>query len=138
MPSRTVDYRVTATLVGTIEGQGGREGINGLPIPIRVTGGWDAPSYNVDWQSVFREAAKDPERLKSMPKDLQQAAKGFGINLPGLPGGGNLPDALRGIPGLGGSPPPPAPANPPRQGGAAPQQPAKPDQKDALRNLLGR
>jgi AsmA protein len=131
MPPRTVDYRVTATLVGSLEGQGGREGINGLPIPIRVTGGWDSPSYNVDWKSVFAEAAKDPARLKSMPKDLQEAAKGFGIQLPGLPGGGKLPDLRNVLPGAGG-----AQSQPPPAGGAQP--PEKPDIGKSLRGLIGR
>lgn len=92
MPPRTIAYGLTATLVGTTQGQGGKDGITGLAIPVRVTGSWDAPAYNVDWQAVFLDAAKDPERLKSMPKDLLQAAKGVGVSLPGLPDTGKLPD----------------------------------------------
>jgi len=136
MPPRTLDYGVTATLVSTLEGQGGKDGINGLPIPIKVKGSWDAPSYDVDWQAVFREAAKDPERLKSMPRDLQNAAKGLGVDLPGIPGGDALPDVLRnvpGIPGLPGATPATPPAGAPGTGTAAPPDPAR-----QLRNLFGR
>lgn len=133
MPPRTLDYNVTATLVGSLEGQGGREGINGIPIPIKVRGSWDAPSYEPDWQAVFREAAKDPERLKSMPRDLQNAAKGLGINLPGIPGADALPGVLRNVPGVPGLPGA-TPSTPPSGGDA----PAAPDPARQLRNLFGR
>ena len=132
MPPRTIDYNLTATLVATLEGQGGKDGLNGLPIPIRVTGSWDAPAYNVDWQGVFREAAKDPERLKSLPTNLQQTAKGFGVNIPALPNAGKLPDVLQAIPGIAGSA---KPSSPEEKDGEAT---SKPDVGQTLRNILGR
>jgi len=139
MPPRTIDYRATATLVSTLLGQGGREGISGLPIPIRVTGGWDAPSYDVDWKSVFLEAAKDPTRVASMPKDLLQAATGLGIPFPGLPGVGTAKDILRVIPGVGGGATTPPPASPPPPQGGATQQPSQTqDPAKTLRGLFGR
>ncbi|MCZ6522961.1 MAG: hypothetical protein O7A68_03725, partial [Alphaproteobacteria bacterium] len=58
-------------------------------IPIHVTGTWDHPSYNVDWASVFTQAALDPERIANMPADLMGLAEGLGIplKLPTLPSG---------------------------------------------------
>ncbi len=101
MPPRTVDYKVVAKLVGTLKGQGGQKALSGLPIPVSVTGPWSNPKYGVDWASVFSEAAMDPARLKAMPANLREAAKGFGVKLPipALPGAGALPGLLKAIPG---------------------------------------
>ena len=70
--------------------------------------------------------AKDPQRLKSMSNDLRQAAKGFGINVPGVPGTGKLPGIMRAIPGL----PPDANRSQPENSPAGGEK--------LLRSLLGR
>jgi AsmA protein len=64
LPARTLDYSITATLSPTSGGRGRGDALAGLPIPIRVTGPWAGPQYRIDWESVLREAAMDPERLK--------------------------------------------------------------------------
>ena len=109
MPPQTVDYGVEAKLVASLEGQGGDDSLAGLPIPIRIEGTWADPSYDVDWESVFQEAALDPSRLANMPDNLKDAAKGFGVDLSipgGLPGaeglGEGLGETLQGITGGGG------------------------------------
>ncbi len=84
MPPQTVDYEVVATLVASLKGQGGTDALAGIPIPVRVTGTWQKPDYNVDWDSVFKNIAADPARLANMPKDLLGAAQNLGIALPGL------------------------------------------------------
>lgn len=124
LPSRTVDYAVEAKLVPTIQGQGGTDSLAGLPIPIKVTGPWSSLSYKIDWTSVFREMAADPERLKRLPSDLSKAAKDLGISLP-IPGGtgpGSPGGILKQIPGLPQAPPvpPSAPGNTQRPSPALP------------------
>ena len=123
MPPQTIDYAVEAKLVATLEGQGGTDALAGLPIPIKVTGPWSAPSYQVDWAGVFRTMASDPARLKALPGDLSNAAKGFGVPLP-LPGGTGSGTSLPGnlmkqIPGM---PQAPAPSAQPAAPGAAQQK----------------
>jgi AsmA protein len=99
MPPRTVDYAVEAKLVGTLKGQGGKDALAGIPIPIRVTGSWDQPKYIVDWDAAIREIASDPARLANLPGDLSAKAKALGIALPGS--GGKTGDILKGITGGG-------------------------------------
>jgi AsmA protein len=88
LPPQQVDYLVTAKLVASVKGQGGSDALAGLPIPIKVKGPWSNVGYGVDWKSVLSKAALDPERLKNMPTDLRESAKGFGVELPalGIPG----------------------------------------------------
>ena len=104
LPPRTLDYGLEAKLVASLEGQGGDKALAGLPIPIRAKGPWDNLSYEVDWASVFRAAALDPTRLQNMPGELQDMAKGLGVDLPipDVTGGGAVGGILKALPGLGG------------------------------------
>ena len=120
MPPQTIDYMLEAKLVASTEGQGGQDALAGLPIPVKITGSWSNPKYDIDWKSVFTEMAKDPSRMKNLPGDLGKAAKNFGVNLPGASGaggaggagGGSLP-SIPGMPQGGGAPPAPAPGGQP-------------------------
>ncbi|GMQ76783.1 MAG: AsmA family protein [Gammaproteobacteria bacterium] len=60
LSAETVDYRVKATLVKTLEGQGGEElkDLVGIPIPIRVTGSFAEPQYALDTQALAEALAK--------------------------------------------------------------------------------
>ncbi|MDP6390526.1 MAG: AsmA family protein [Alphaproteobacteria bacterium] len=84
MPPRTVDYTVEAKIVASLKGQGGGSGFVGLPIPVKITGLWDDPSYGVDWKSVLLNASTDPSRIANLPDNLVTMGKGMGIKIPGL------------------------------------------------------
>lgn len=105
LPPRTVDYRVTAKLVASLEGQGGNQALAGLPIPILVRGPWHAVDPEIQWEGVLQDALADPERLKNMPADMLKAATGLGVDLPvdALREGGDVGGLLQEIlPGAGG------------------------------------
>jgi AsmA protein len=93
LPPRTVDYGAEFTLVASTEGQGGDAALAGLPIPVRITGPWADPSYNVDWASALTAAALDPARLAAMPDSMLDAAAGLGVD---LGGSGGILDAVIG------------------------------------------
>ena len=86
LPQRTVTYNLTAELVATLEGQGRKDSLSGLPIPIEIDGPWDGVSYKVNWGQVFGDLAADPTRLQNLPQNLRDAGSDFGVNLsvPGL------------------------------------------------------
>ncbi|MCO6442217.1 MAG: AsmA family protein [Nitrococcus mobilis] len=54
---QSVDYRLTAKIVGTLKGQGGQdlEQLRGMPIPLRFTGKLSDPSLSVDLAGLFKE-----------------------------------------------------------------------------------
>jgi len=58
--AETVDYRVAATIVKTLKGQGGEElkDLVGIPIPIRVTGKVADPTYALDTDALAEALAK--------------------------------------------------------------------------------
>jgi uncharacterized protein involved in outer membrane biogenesis len=105
LPPRTLDYDITAKLVGSLEGQGGQRALAGLPIPIAVRGPWHALSYDIDWTGVLQEAVADPARIMDMPETMKQTAANLGIDIPipELPGAGALPDIIKALPGLPGT-----------------------------------
>ena len=102
MPPRTIDYKTEAKLVGTLQGQGGKDALAGLPIPIAVKGSWDSPSVTVDWKDVLTAAARDPQRLANMPSELRNLGNSLGVKLP-LPSTGAAGEVLKMIPGMPGA-----------------------------------
>ncbi len=82
MPPRKVDYLVEAKLVGTTEGQGGKDKLKGLPIPVRITGPWHDISFKPDFQAALLGVATDPTNLK------ESLGGGLGGALEILTGGG--------------------------------------------------
>ena len=55
-----IDYRAKAAVVGSAEGQGGREldQLRGLSVPVRIAGPFDALKYEIDSQAVATATAK--------------------------------------------------------------------------------
>ena len=60
LPAETMDYRIQATVVTTLKGEGGEElkDLVGIPIPIHVTGSFDDPRYALDTQALAEALAK--------------------------------------------------------------------------------
>ena len=60
LPAETMDYRVQATVVTTLKGEGGEElkDLVGIPIPIHVTGSFADPRYALDTQALAEALAK--------------------------------------------------------------------------------
>lgn len=67
-----LDYRIDATVVGTIEGQGGKElaDLGGTTIPVKVGGTFDKPSFRPDIESIAKARAK-----KELQKQLDKHAE---------------------------------------------------------------
>lgn len=86
--SERIDYRAKASVVGSAEGQGGREldQLRGLSVPVRIVGTFNALKYEIDYRAVAAEMAKS--RVKER---LQER---LGVK-PGQ--GGGLEDKLRGL-----------------------------------------
>ena len=86
-----VDYRAKAAVVGTAEGQGGKElaQLRGLSVPVRIVGPFDALKYEIDYRALATETAK--ERLK---EKLQER---LGVKPSQGGAGGSLEDKLRGL-----------------------------------------
>ncbi len=85
LPPRTVDYTVTPKLVQTLEGQGGASDLQGVAVPIKVSGPWSDISYKPDLEGALKEQLKDPgaviEKL-----DSEEGVKGL---IEGLKPGGS-------------------------------------------------
>ena len=113
LPPRTLDYKVTPKAVASLEGQGGRQDLAGVMVPVLIQGPWDDLSYKPDLAGLVKQQL-DPGKLLE----------------------GKLPGGLP-LPGLGGSSAAPAPSP---GGTALPSQPASPlgGASDALKGLLGK
>jgi AsmA protein len=91
LPPRTINYRAVPTLVGSLQGQGGKDGLTGLDVPLLITGPWSKISVTPDLAGALDSALKNPEALKqnlkgikdtignlNSPKDIGRALLGGG------------------------------------------------------------
>lgn len=71
----TLDYRVQASVVGTSQGQGGKdlEQLKGLTVPVRIKGTFDKPTYALDYSAMLKDSTK--AKLEEQKKQLQDKAK---------------------------------------------------------------
>jgi len=69
-----LNYVAKATVVATSKGQGGAEldHLAGLTIPVKLTGAFDSPKYEIDYGAVASQAAKAKatEKVQEKLKDL--------------------------------------------------------------------
>jgi AsmA protein len=79
LPAETVDYRVKATLVKTLKGQGGEDldDLVGIPIPIHVTGNAADPKYALDTEALAEALAKSKVQDVIDEKVGDDAVKGL-------------------------------------------------------------
>ena len=82
LPKDAVDYTVTAFIVGTLQGQGGKElqELKGFPIPIRFSGSLSEPSIGLDLQKILTEKVKAEAQAK-LEEKTQELEKKLGETL---------------------------------------------------------
>jgi len=94
-----LDYTVKASIVGTSQGQGGRDlqDLRGVTIPVRVTGPLASPSYKLDFAGMVTDTAK--KQVEQIVTDQLQQRLGGGAakGTTEAPKGGALKDTLRGL-----------------------------------------
>ena len=71
MPQRTIDYTVKPKVVASLEGQQGDAAEPGIEVPVRVSGSWDAPKYQVDLKGMLSDPNKTVETVKEIGKKLK-------------------------------------------------------------------
>jgi len=71
----SMDYVAKATVVGSLEGQGGKESaqLKGVTVPVRITGPFDALKYKVDVGALATESAK--AALTERKTEVKEKAK---------------------------------------------------------------
>ncbi|HER34347.1 MAG: AsmA family protein [Halothiobacillaceae bacterium] len=91
LPRDTIDYRLTATVVNTATGQGGKQldRLKQVPVPIRIEGALADPSISLDLESLAKDAAKSKakeridkeldERLGDDAAPVKELLKGLGL-----------------------------------------------------------
>ncbi len=69
-----IDYRLTAKIVGTLEGQGGKEmeELKGIPIPVRITGSLAEPKPTVDARALVKALAQ--EKIEQKKQEVMERA----------------------------------------------------------------
>jgi AsmA protein len=79
--SEALDYRINATLVDTLEGRGE---LTGRPIPVRISGTFDAPKVGVDLKQVLEQEVRQKVEEKVQEKVQEQLQDKVQDKLKGL------------------------------------------------------
>ena len=71
----SMDYVAKATVVGSLEGQGGKElsQLKGVTVPVRISGPFDGLKYSLDTKSLVTESAK--AKVEEKKQELKEKAK---------------------------------------------------------------
>ena len=80
LPGRTVDYTVKPKIVASLEGQQGAQGLNGLEIPVRISGPWSGVKYEPDLGGVLKDPNKALEAVKEIGKQFKGKNAGQIVN----------------------------------------------------------
>jgi AsmA protein len=78
-----MNYLAKATLAKTLEGQGGRDSVGGITVPVRVSGPFSDLKYTLDFGAMVSEVAKQKveakkEEIKTKVQDkLKDSLKGL-------------------------------------------------------------
>jgi len=74
--ARRLDYTVKATIVSTLEGQGGAElqALRGQTVPVKLSGPFDAITWRIDFGAMLKEAAqaKLDEKREALKEDAKR------------------------------------------------------------------
>lgn len=74
----SMNYVAKATVVGSLEGQGGADTLKGITVPVRVSGPFDALKYSLDFNALVGEAAKAKieQKKEEVKSKLEEQLKG--------------------------------------------------------------
>ena len=82
LPSQALKFRVDPQLVASLEGQGGKTDLQGLGVPIMVSGPWAKPSIYPDIEGILKDPAAAYEQLNRLGGGL--------VSLPGAGSTGSV------------------------------------------------
>ena len=135
LPRRTLDYRIEPKATTNLEGQGGKQEVAGILVPVIIQGPWDDLSFTPDLSGVVESALKDPEAARKQLEDLGDQAKGLKDVLKDAKKKGGSDALVEGLSKALGEDQPPPPS-----GSNAPKSQPKPEEQvqKLLKGLLGK
>lgn len=71
LPAKTVDYTVKPKVVASLEGQQSGQALNGIEIPVRISGPWAKPNIEPDLKGVLSDPNKALETVKEIGKQFK-------------------------------------------------------------------
>lgn len=75
LPANTLDYLLTTELVSSLKGQGGKDAtdLSGIPIPVRISGSLNDPSFKPDLSGALDAKAK--QKIDAKKEEVKEKAK---------------------------------------------------------------
>ena len=77
LPERTLNYKLVPMVVETSKGVGGKDDLQGISVPLLITGPWANPQVTPDVKGIVTDALKNPEQFKQNLQNLKGTLKNF-------------------------------------------------------------
>lgn len=71
LPPRSLDYTVKPKIVASLEGQASAQALNGIEVPVRISGSWERPNLEPDLKGVLNDPNKALETVKEISKQFK-------------------------------------------------------------------
>ena len=75
-PVKQLNFRVDPRLVASLEGQGGKQDLTGLGVPVMISGAWGAPKIYPDIKGILENPTAAYEQLRQLGTGV--------VKLPGM------------------------------------------------------
>jgi AsmA protein len=76
LAKESIDYLLTTTVVGSLEGEGGRDlgELKGIPIPVEINGTFAKPGYKLRLDEAIKQAAGEQikQKVDEKKQELQE------------------------------------------------------------------
>jgi AsmA protein len=72
LPAKSLHFRVDPQLVASLEGQGGKENLSGLGVPVMIVGPWSNPKFYPDIKGILQDPEAAYQRFKQLGKDVSK------------------------------------------------------------------
>ena len=75
--NNSINYLAKATLVGSLQGQGGQDNLSGITVPVRLSGPFANLKYTLDFGAMVESAVKEKVRTEIKTKLQDQLKEGL-------------------------------------------------------------
>jgi AsmA protein len=108
MPAQTLEFKIDPMIVASREGQGGKADLEGLGVPVVVSGSWGRPRIYPDIAGILQNPTAAYDRLRQLGGGLFKlpagsAARALGAALGGVAGGADGPGGAAARDAIGGA-----------------------------------
>ena len=81
LPTKQLNYTVKPKVVGTLKGSSQADELQGIQVPVRITGPFSKPKFTPDVGNIVKDVLSDPTQVKDKLKGFEKGFRSIRDNL---------------------------------------------------------